>query len=246
VRAVAEMEDRDLDKDEIKERQRRYELKKELHKELEARLAVEREKWAKYIKIDVSNSVFLTMRDSKGDEKEFVLISMRKSNGALGRAMNIDLKYLVKLAKLKKLRFTPWIYQIAFGSTPFFPYSPKQKEFVTASPTLLLASNEEYVENLIDPYNVKLAGFLFVNYPKYGNFLEAVSGSVVGNLAVIEKIMKRNNEPYSRENHLLNWLHFFLSKDSDTRKITYQVFNMHDRWMDSFESYLRKIKTSFE
>ncbi|MHA1266047.1 MAG: hypothetical protein ACTSRS_12515 [Candidatus Helarchaeota archaeon] len=238
------MEDRDLIKDEIKERQRRYQLKKELHKELEARLAAERKKWEKHFMVDVSNSVFLILRDEKGDKKDFILISMRKSNGVLGKAMKIEMGYIMKLAKKKNLNFYPWIYQINFGSAPFFPYTSEQ-EYVTSSPTFLLVKNRGYVEDLIDPYNVKLAGFLFVNYPKYGTFLEGVSGSVVGNIAVIEKIMKRNQEPYSRENHLLNWLYFFLSKDSEARKISFQIFSMHEQWTDSFSKYLKKIKTSF-
>ena len=239
------MQNDDLDRDEIRERERRYELKKELHKELEQRLAVERKKWEKHFVIDMSNSTFLTLRDEKGDQKDFVLVSVRKENGVLGKQMELDLKYLVKLGRERNLKFSPWIFQINFGSQPFFPFAPNQ-DVVTTSPTFLLARNHEYVEDSIDPYNVKLAGFLFVNYPRYGNFLEAVSGSVVGNLAVIEQIMKRNREPYSRENHLLNWLHFFLSKDSQKRKITFQIFNMHEKWLDSFSKYLNKVKTSFK
>ena len=237
--------DNDLDRDEIKERERRYELKKELHKELEQRLAVERKKWEKHFTIELGNSTFLTLRDEKGDQKDFILVSVRKKNGVLGKPMKLDLKYLVKLGQEKSLKFTPWIFQINCGTQPFFPFSPNQ-DIVTSSPTFLLARNHDYVEDLMDPYNVKLAGFLFVNYPKYGNFLEAVSGSVVGNLAVIEKIMKRNNESYSRENHLLNWLHFLLSKDSEKRKITFQIFNMHEKWLDPFSKYLKKVKTSFK
>ena len=239
------MENDDLDKDEIKERERRSQLKKELHKELEQRLALERKKWEKYFTIDLSNSTFLTLRDEKGDQKNFILISVRKENGVLGKPMKVDLKYLLKLGKEKSLKFTPWIFQINLGRNPFFPFSPNQDR-VTSSPTFLLAQNHSYGEDQIDPYNVQLAGFLFINYPKYGNFLEAVSGSVVGNLAVIEKIMKRNNEPYSRENHLLNWLHFFLSKDSNKRKISFQIFNMHQKWVDSYSKYLQKFKTSFK
>ncbi len=238
------MADPDLDKDEIKERERRYQLKKELHKELEQRLAEERKKWEKHFTIDLSNSTFLTLRDESGDQKDFILVSVPKQHGVLGKQMKVDLKYLVKLAKEKNLKFTPWIFQINKGTKQFFPFSPNQ-DYVTASPTFLLAQNTDYVKDQIDPYNVKLAGFLFINYPKYGNFLEAVSGSVVGNLAVIEKIMKRNNESYSRENHLLNWLYFFLSKDSDKRKITIQIFNMHEKWLDSFSKHLNKVKTSF-
>ncbi|MHA1649798.1 MAG: hypothetical protein ACTSYB_06370 [Candidatus Helarchaeota archaeon] len=236
------MEDRDLLKDERKEMERRYQLKKELHKELEARLAIERKKWEKKFTIDLSNSVFLILRDEKGDQKEFILISTRKRHGVLGKALKIELKYLFKLSKEKRLKFTPWIYKITFGPKPFFPYAPDQ-EYVTASPTFLLVKNRGYIEDKIDPYNVKTAGFLFVNYPKYGNFLEAVSGSVVGNIAVIEKIMKRNNEPYTRENHLMNWLYYFLSKDS--RDISFQIFSMHERWVDSFSKYLKKLKTTF-
>jgi hypothetical protein len=86
---------------------------------------------------------------------------------------------------------------------------------------------------------VELTGFLFVNYPKYGNFLEAVSGSVVGNLAVIEKIMQRNKEAYSRENHLLNWLFFFLSKEC--QNFTFQIFNMHSNWVLSYTKYLESL-----
>jgi len=229
-------------REEIKERQRRAELKKKLQKELEARLAIEREKWGKKVTIDLSNSVFITLRDERGDEKEFILISTRKKNGVLGKAMKMDLKYLIKLVREKHLQFTSWIYKITVGPTPFFPFAPDQ-DYVTASPTLLLAHNKIYTEDQIDPYNVKMAGFLFMNYPKYGNFLEAVSGSVVGNIAVIEQVMKRNNEPYTRENHLLNWLYYFLSRDS--RNINFQIFNMHEKWIASFSKYLQKFKSSF-
>ncbi|TFG05779.1 MAG: hypothetical protein EU536_00975 [Promethearchaeota archaeon] len=239
------MEDSDLLRDEIKERDRRYQLKKELEKELEARLAVERKKWEKHVTLDISNSVFLTLRDEKGDQKEFILIAIRNSNGVLGKPMKVDLKLLLKLAKEKKLNLSSWINQITFGSKPFFPFAPDE-DLVKVSPTFLLVQNKGYIEDMIDPYNVQLAGFLFVNYPKYGNFLEAVSGSVVGNLAVIEQIMRRNNEPYSRENHLLNWLHFFLSRDSEHRHLKFQMFNMAEKWVPSYTKYLRKHNSSFK
>ncbi|MFX1294758.1 MAG: hypothetical protein ACFFD2_07890 [Promethearchaeota archaeon] len=225
--------------DEKEERERRYQLQKEFNKELEQRLAIERKKWGKKFTIDLSNSVFLTLKDEMGDVKEFILISTRKKHGVLGKAMKVDLRYLLKLGTEKKLKFTPWIVKITFGSSPFFPFAPDQNN-ITSSPTFLLAQNKGFVVNKIDPYNVKTAGFLFVNYPKNGNFLEAVSGSVVGNIAVIEKIMKRNNEPYSRENHLLNWFHYFLSKDS--REVSFQIFNMHKKWIDSYSKYLQRFK----
>jgi hypothetical protein len=233
------------DRDEIRERQRREQLKKELQNELEARLATERKKWESKFTLDLSNSVFLTLKDIHEDEKEFILISTRKKNGVLGKPLKVDLKYLLKFGTEKKLKFTPWIFKITFGPNPFFPHTPDQ-DLVTASPTFLLTQNQAYVEDQIDPYNAKTAGFLFVNYPRYGNFLEAVSGSVVGNIAVIEKIMKRNNEPYTRENHLMNWLHFFLSKDSERRKISFQIFNMHEKWSESYSKYLQRFKTSFK
>lgn len=230
------------EREEREERLRREKLKKDLHMELEQRLAVERQKWEKKFTIDLSNSVFLTLKDDQGDQKEFILISIRKKNGVLGKAMKIDLKYLLKLCSEKNIKFTSWIFKITFGPDSFFPFG-KDQEYVTSSPTFLLAQNSSYVEDQIDPYNVKTAGFLFINYPKYGNFLEAVSGSVAGNVAVIEKVMQRNNEPYSRENHLLNWLHYFLSQDS--RNINFQIFNMHEKWVSSYSKYLNKFKTSF-
>ena len=210
---------------------------------MEQRLAVERKKWEKHFTLDISNSVFLTLRDEKGDQKEFILISVRTKNGVLGNPMKVELKNLLKLGTEKKLKFSPWIYKINFGTKPYFPFSPNQDN-VTMSPTFILTENRGYIKDKIDPYNVKTAGFLFINHPKYGNFLEAVSGSVVGNLAVIEKIMQRNQEPYSRENHLLNWLYFFLSKDSS--KITFQIFNMHQKWIPSYTKYLERFKTEFK
>jgi hypothetical protein len=231
------------DREELKEKKRRLKLKRELHEELEARLAVERKKWEKTFTIDLSNSAFLTLRDAQGGEREFILVTTRKKNGVLGKALKMDLKYLMKLAKERGLSFNSWIYKITFGADPFFPFS-RDQDYVTASPTFLLAQNQGYVANEIDPYNVKVAGFLFVNYPRYGNFLEAVSGSVVGNIAVIEQLMQRNNESYTRENHLQNWLYYFLSRDS--RNVNLQIFNMHEKWTASFSKYLQKFKTSFK
>ncbi len=228
------------EREEIKEMQRRAKLKGGLQKEVEQLLEIERKKWEKKFTLELSNSVFLTIRDNKGDQKDFILVSVREKNGVLGQPMKVDLKYLIKLGTERKLKFTPWIFTISFGLTPFFRFAPDHDD-VTASPTFLLAQNHDYVENVIDPYNVELAGFLFINYPKFGNFLEAVSGSVVGNISVIENLMKRNKEPYKRQNHLLNWLHYFLSKDS--RKISFQVFSMHERWIPSYSKYLEKFKT---
>jgi hypothetical protein len=231
------------DRDEEREIQRRMQLKKELYEELGQRLAIERKKWEKHFILDLSNSAFLTLQDEKGDQKEFILVSVRQKNGVLGKPMKVELKYLLKLGQEKRLTFTPWIYKINFGTHPSFPFASNEDQ-ITSSPTFLLAQNHGFIEDKIDPYNVELAGFLFVNYPKHGNFLEAVSGSVVGNLSVIEKIMQRNNEPYSRENHLLNWLHFFLSKDS--HELSFQIFNMHQKWVPSYTRYLEHFKKSYK
>ena len=226
------------DKDELKEMERRKTLKKGIEDELEQRLADERKKWEKYFTLDFSNSFFLTLMDDNGDKRDFILVSMREKNGVLGKPLKVELKYLVNLANKRKLSFFPWIYKIDYRTKPFFPHAPNQ-DSVTVSPTFLLAENHDYVPDNIDPYNVELTGFLFVNYPKYGNFLEAVSGSVVGNLAVIEKIMQRNKEAYSRENHLLNWLFFFLSKEC--QNFTFQIFNMHSNWVLSYTKYLESL-----
>ncbi|HUX99968.1 MAG TPA: hypothetical protein VMV49_10480 [Candidatus Deferrimicrobium sp.] len=231
------------DPDEQREMERRIKLKKELYTELEQRLAVERKKWEKHFTLDLSNSAFLTLQDENGDQKEFILVTMRQKNGVLGKPMKVDLKYIVKLGQEKRLTFSPWISKINFGNRPVFPYAPDEDR-ITSSPTFLLAQNQGYTEDKIDPYNVELAGFLFVNYPKYGNFLEAVSGSVVGNVSVIEKVMQRNKEPYSRENHLLNWLYFLVSKDS--RAVSFQIFNMQQRWVPSYTKYLENFKKSFK
>jgi len=231
------------DQDELRENERRKTLKKELEAELEQRLAVERKKWEKHFTLDFSNSIFLTLMDEKADKREFILVSVREKNGVLGKALKVDLKYIVNLGKKMKLTFFPRISKIDYRTKPFFPHSPDQEE-VTISPTFLLAENHAYIPDKIDPYNVELMGFLFVNYPKYGNFLEAVSGSVAGNLAVIEKLMQRNKEPYSRENHLMNWLFFFLSKDC--RNISFQVFNMHPNWVPAYTKYLERFQSSLK
>lgn len=204
--------------DDLKEIERKKTLKTEVMNELKQRLTDEQKKWEKYFTLDFSNSFFLTLMDEKEDKKDFILVSMREKNGVLGKALKVDLKYLLNLGHKRKLSFFPWIYKIDHRTKPFFPHAPNQDE-ITVSPTFLLAQNQDYVPDKIDPYNVELSAFLFVNYPKYGNFLEAVSGSVVGNLAVIEKIMRRNREPYSRENHLMNWLFFFLSKDCQNQHL---------------------------
>jgi len=229
------------DKDELKEMERRKVLKKEVMNEVKQRLADERKKWEKYFTLDFSNSCFLTLMDEKGDKRDFILVTMREKNGVLGKPLKIELKYLLDLAYKRNLSLFPWIYKIDFRTKPFFPHVPNQDN-VTVSPTFLLAQNHEYIPDKIDPYNAELTGFLFVDYPKYGNFLEAVSGSVVGNLAVIEKIMQRNKEPYSRENHLLNWLFFFRSKDC--QNFSFQLFNMHPKWLLSYTKYLEQFKSS--
>ena len=224
--------------DDLKEIERKKSLKNEVMNELKQRLIDEQKKWEKYFTLDFSNSFFLTLMDENEDRKDFILVSMREKNGVLGKAMKFDLKYLLNLANKRKLSFFPWIYKIDHRTKPFFPHTPNQ-DVITVSPTFLLAQNHDYVPDKIDPYNVELTGFLFVNYPKYGNFLEAISGSVVGNMAIIEKIMQRNKEPYSRENHLLNWLYFFLSKDC--RNVSFQIFNMHSKWVPSYTKYLESL-----
>ena len=93
----------------------------------------------------------------------------------------------------------------------------------------------------IDPYNVDLAGFLFINNPKLKkNFLEAVSGSVVGNLAVIESIMMSSGEKYTRENHIKNWLAYLQHPDSKG-KVVIQCFNMHAKFLERYRKYISKL-----
>ena len=101
----------------------------------------------------------------------------------------------------------------------------------------ILIKNKAYSQKKIDPYNVPLAGFLFIhNLIIQKNYLEAVSGSVVANVAVIENLMSRHGGSYSRKNHILNWLAFLLSKDS--RNIVIQTFSMHEEFIPKYKQFL--------
>jgi len=187
-----------------------------------------------------AETVKVKIRDEQKNEKIFELHPIRKQFGVLGKPFEFPIQKVVALAKVAG-GFQPWITSVVDNDEQIFPYYRGNNSKLIFSPTLFIIKKLDYKPDVIDPYNVDLAGFLFINNPKLNkNFLEAVSGSIVGNISVIENLMKRTGEPYTRENHLKNWLAYLLHPDSHG-KIMIQCFNMHIRFIEQYKKYLNKI-----
>ena len=182
-------------------------------------------------------NITLILEDSEGTTRKFKLISVIGSGGVLGEPLSIQKDYIEKLIKKYKTVY-PFISKINFYEKPYFPYSKDEMD-VKFSPLFILIHNTAYLKNQIDPYNVEMAGFL-VNYiPRRGIYLEGVTKSVAGTISVIENIMKKENESYSRKNHLLNWLYFIISRDSTSLKAT--ICNMQRKLMLNFSEYYKSL-----
>ena len=192
----------------------------------------------KKLQIKKEGPVLLILQDEKKDTKNFELTSVRKKNGLLGHEMEIPLSTVMRLGE--RSRFSPWIIKIVDDKEQVFPYYHGDSSKIIFSPTFYLIKNKDYQKDKINPYNVPLAGFLFIyNSISKKNYLEAVSGSVVANVAVTENLMARHREPYSRENHILNWLAFLGSRDS--KDIIIQAFSMHTSFVSQHREYLNKL-----
>ncbi|TFF86830.1 MAG: hypothetical protein EU551_00590 [Promethearchaeota archaeon] len=181
------------------------------------------------------SNITLTLKDQEGTTQKLKLISVLGRGGVLGKPLQIKGDYVEKLTK-KHQKISPYLYRIEFYDKPYFPYA-EGEEIVKFSPLFILVNNSSYVENQIGPYNVEMAGFLINYLPKRGIFLEGVSKSVAGTISVIENVMKRNNEPYTRKNHLLNWLYFLISRDSSPLDV--MLFNMPRKYMQNFNEYVQ-------
>lgn len=197
-----------------------------------------KEKHVKKVQIPKEGPVLLTLEDENKDKKDFELISVRKTNGLLGEELEVPLSTIIDLARRSK--FNPWIAKIIDDKEVIFPFYHNDTSKVIYSPTFLLIKNKAYKKDKVDPYNLSIAGFLFIYNPLVNkNFLEAVSGSVVANVAVIEKFMMKHGEPYTRKNHILNWLAFLLSKDS--KNIVIQAFSMHTNFVSQHKKFLESL-----
>ncbi|MHA1376797.1 MAG: hypothetical protein ACTSRG_00265 [Candidatus Helarchaeota archaeon] len=182
--------------------------------------------------------VLLVLQDEKKDQKNIELISVRKKNGLLGEELEIPISTVINLRK--KAANTPWIIKIIDDKEQIFPYYHGELNKVVFSPTFILVKNNNYQKDKIEPYNVPLAGFLFLYNPLTKKvFLEAVSGSVVAVIAVIENLMERHKEPYSRRTHILNWFGFLLSKDS--KNVLIQAFYMHDSFASKYQDFIKTL-----
>ncbi|MHA1270133.1 MAG: hypothetical protein ACTSPY_10135 [Candidatus Helarchaeota archaeon] len=222
--------------DDYQKKQREWEvIKKEFQHELWKRAEVIK-------KFDVTTikptNVTLYLEDNESVIKKFKLISIMGRGGVLGHQLSIKKEYVDSLMKKYKKSY-PFISKIEFYDKPYFPYSD-ESDVIKFSPLFILVYNTNYIENKLDPYNVEMAGFLLNYFPFHGIFLEAVSKSVAGTISVIENLMKRNNEPYSRKNHLLNWLYYIISRDS--RSLQVRIFNMQKKYMLDFSDYLNSLK----
>ncbi|MHA1299477.1 MAG: hypothetical protein ACTSO9_08600 [Candidatus Helarchaeota archaeon] len=196
--------------------------------------------YKKKIKVSKEGPVLLVLQDDKKDQKNFELISVRKKNGLLGHELEVPLPIIENLGK--RSGFSRWITKIVDDKEQIFPYYHGETEKVIFSPTFFLVKNKDYQKDKIDPYNVPIAGFLFVYNPlTQKNYLEAVSGSVVAVISVIENLMKRHGEPYSRRNHVLNWFSFLLSRDS--KNIVIQAFSMHENFVSKHKKYIESVAT---
>ncbi|MHA1694138.1 MAG: hypothetical protein ACTSWR_00085 [Candidatus Helarchaeota archaeon] len=209
-------------------------LKKEFQTELWKRAEVIK-------KFDVTKikptNIVLFLEDNEGAVQKIKLISIRGRGGVLGKPCPIKNEYVEKLMKKYKKAY-PFISKILYYDKPYFPYS-KNDEIVKFSPLFILTHNKSYVQDKIDPYNVEMAGFLINYYPHQGIFLEAVTKSVAGTISVIENIMYRNKEVYSRKNHLLNWLYYLISRDSSSLRV--KIFNMQRKYLLDFTDYLKSL-----
>jgi len=222
--------------EEERKRTQRYwdAIRKEFQAELWKRAEVVKQ-WTE-TRIRPTN-ITLILEDNDGNIRKFKLISIRGRGGVLGEPLKLDQEYVDTLIKKYK-KVYPYISKIDFFEKPYFPFS-KDDDLVKFSPIFVLTYNKGYKKDKIGPYNVEMAGFLINYFPKSGIFLEAVTKSVAGTIAVIENIMKRHNEPYTRKNHLLNWLYFLISPDSF--KLNIQIFNMQKRYMQNFVEYIKSL-----
>ena len=189
-------------------------------------------------KVQKTGPVLLVLQDEKNDKKNFELIAVRKKNGLIGEELEVPLSILSDLGK--RSGYYPWITQIIDDKEQIFPLYHGE-ENVVFSPLFLLVQNKAYQKDKIDPYNVPNAGFLFVYNPTTKkNYLEAVSGSVVAVVAVIENLMERHNEPYSRKNHILNWLIHLTGKHS--KNFVVQAFSMQKSLLTKHKAYVTSLE----
>ncbi|MBD3228156.1 MAG: hypothetical protein GF329_08200 [Candidatus Lokiarchaeota archaeon] len=179
-------------------------------------------------------NIILTLKDNEGSERKINLISILGRGGVLGKPLQIKKDFIDNLMKKYQIAY-PYVSRILFYDKPYFPYS-SDEEKIKFSPLFILINNTGYIKNKIGPYNVEMAGFLITYIPAKGIYLEAVTKSVAGTVSVIENIMKKNNEPYTRKNHLLNWLYYIISGDSAPLKVS--IFNMKEKYMADFKEYM--------
>ncbi|MHA1784831.1 MAG: hypothetical protein ACTSVY_11330 [Candidatus Helarchaeota archaeon] len=180
--------------------------------------------------------VIVSIKDSSDESMEFELISVRKTDGFYGKPIEISVNYIQKLSD--GTMFYPWIQQIVDDRELIFPYYHGKTDLVIFSPILILAQNVNYIKDEIDPYNVPISAFLLLFNPKIKKlFLEAVSRTIVGNVALIENIMLRNNELYDRGNHVKNWLYYFLLDGKKKTKL--QIFSMRQEFTEKYQKYLQ-------
>lgn len=185
-------------------------------------------------------TVIIKIRDQQKVEKFFEFHPVRREFGVLAKPLEYPIQNVISIGK-RTGGFQPWITEVIDDRDPIFPYYHGDDTKVVLSPTLILVRNKKYSMDKIDPYNVELAGFLFINNPRLRkNFLEAVSGSVVGNLAVVESLMKSTGEEYTRKNHLFNWLAYLQHPDSKG-KVVVQCFNMHIEYLELYKKFLNKL-----
>ncbi len=193
---------------------------------------------AKKLLYKKAGPVLLVLQDEKKDKKDFELISVRKKTGLLGEELEVPLTNIIQLGR--RSIYSSWIVEVNDDKELIFPYYHGDTSKIIFSPTFFLIKNNTYQADKVGPYNVPYAGFLFLYNPKTAkNYLEAVSGSVVATVAVIENVMERHNESYSRKNHILNWIAFLLSKDS--KNIVSQAFNMHTSFSSQYKKYVESL-----
>ena len=185
-----------------------------------------------------SGPIIITLKDSSDDSYNFELVSVRKKDGFYGHLIEISMDFIKKLSE--NINYTPWVHQITDDKIMIFPYYQGKLDQVIFSPVVILALNKNYVQDKIDPYNVSSCAFLLLYNPKINKvYLEGVSKTIVGNVAIIESLMLRNNEAYDRAHHVKNWLYYFLMDGKSSTEL--QVFSMRAEFSGKYKKYTMSL-----
>ncbi|NHI92500.1 MAG: hypothetical protein EAX96_08345 [Candidatus Lokiarchaeota archaeon] len=193
----------------------------------------------KELRAKQSGPIQITLKDFSEEKFYIELVSVRKKDGFYGKSIEISIDYIKKLGE--QVNYAPWVYQITDDKELIFPYYQGKSDLVIFSPIVILAHNLNYVQDKIDPYNASSSAFLLLYNPKMNKlFLEGVSRTIIGNVAIIENLMQKNNEAYDRAHHVKNWLYYFLFDGKKSTNL--QVFSMRAEFSGKYKQYVMTLE----